>query len=201
MTASASGTGAHPVDRKIPNSIDKIHNGEYENWYWAQKPAAQEWMDDTKGFPAWVELTLPSAMPVGRVVVFSGVPWQWRGTLVDYELQYDKDGQWVTIQHITEPTKTFGVYSPPTRTTVDSFFADRWIFEQVFPPVTTSKIRLLVHDTTFGGGATSIVPEAGGQTGPHHIMLREVEIYGPTSDQASGTSPFPGAHPHLAARP
>ena len=38
------------------------------------------------------------------------------------------------------------------------------------------KIRLLVHDTTWGGGATEAVVKAGGQTGPHHIMLREVEI-------------------------
>jgi hypothetical protein len=181
VTAAASGTGAHPVDSKIPNGIDKIHNGEYENWYWAQTPEAQEWMDDTKGFPAWVELRLPSAMPVARVVVFCGVPWQWRGTFLDHELQYEKDGHWVSIQRITEPARTFGVYSPPTRTTVDSFFSDRWIFEHAFAPVTTQRIRLMVHDTTFGGGATSLVAEAGGQTGPHQITLREVEIYGPSA--------------------
>jgi hypothetical protein len=179
VTAAASGTGAHPADRKIPNSIEKIFNGEYENWYWAQNPPAQEWMDDSKQLPAWVELTLPKAAPVSRVVVFCGVPWQWRGTFVDHELQVDKGGQWVTVAHVKEPVKTFGVYSPPTRTTVDSFFADRWIFEHVFPPVTTQKVRLLVHEVTWGQGATSIVPEAGGQTGPHQITLREVEIYGP----------------------
>jgi hypothetical protein len=180
VTATASGSGMHPVDRKIPNDIAKIHNGEYENWYWAQNAAAHEWMDDTRGFPAWVELGLPSALPVARVVVFCGVPWQWRGTFLDHELQCEKDGQWVTIRRVQEPARTFGVYSPPTRTTVDSFFSDRWIFEHRFAPVTTRKIRLLVHDTTFGGGATSLVAEAGGQTGPHQITLREVEIYGPT---------------------
>ena len=188
VTAAASGTGLHPADKKIPNDISKIHNGDYENWYWAQKPAAQEWMDDTKGFPAWIELCLPSAMTVARVVVFCGVPWQWRGTFVDHELQYDKDGQWITLQRIQEPTKTFGVYSPPTRTTVDSFFSDRWIFEHAFAPVTTQKIRLLVHDTTYGGGATSLIPEAGGQAGPHQITLREVEIYGPAGGAAASTA-------------
>ena len=185
VTATSSGTGAHPADKKIPNEIAKIHNGEYENWYWAQKPAAQEWMDDTKGFPAWVKLRWPAALPVGRVVVFCGVPWQWRGTFVDHELQYEQDGQWITLRRVQEPTRTFGVYSPPTRTTVDSFFSDRWIFEHTFAPVTTRKIRLLVHDTTFGGGATRLVPEAGGQTGPHQITLREVEIYGPAAGTTS----------------
>ena len=177
VTITSSGTGQHPVDKKIPNNISKLNNGEYENWYWAQNAAAQEWMDDTKELPAWVEFKLPTPTTVSRVVIFSCPPWQWRGTLVDYELQYEKDGQWVTLQHVEEPLKTFGVYSPSTRTTVDSFFADRWIFEHSFAPVQTQKIRLLVHNTTFGGGATGIVPEAGGQTGPHHITLREVEIY------------------------
>ncbi|MCY3017894.1 MAG: NEW3 domain-containing protein [Planctomycetota bacterium] len=179
VTAAASGTGEHPVKSSIPNSITKITNGEYENWYWQQRDGDHPWMDNTKEFPAWVEVRLPAPTQVARVVVFAPVPWQWDGTLVDYELQYDKGGQWVTLDHVKEPLKTFGVYSPPTRTSVDSFFADRWVFEHQFAPVTTAKIRLLVHETTWGGGATSIVPEAGGQTGPHQVMLREVEIYGP----------------------
>ena len=45
-------------------------------------------------------------------------------------------------------------------------------------PVKTDRIRLLVHEATWGGGATEIVGKAGGQTGMHQIMLREVEIYG-----------------------
>jgi hypothetical protein len=61
---------------------------------------------------------------------------------------------------------------------VDSFFSDRWVFNHSFKPVKTQKIRLLVHNTTYGGGATEKVAEAGGQTGPHHVMLREIEVYG-----------------------
>jgi len=179
VTAAASGTGEHPVDKSIPNAITKIINGEYENWYWFQRPADHPWIDNTKEFPAWVEVRLSAPAQVSRVVVFAPVPWQWDGTLVDYALQYDKDGKWVTLDHIQEPLKTFGLYSPPTRTSVDSFFADRWVFAHQFAPVTTAKIRLLVNEVTWGGGATSIVPEAGGQTGPHQVMLREIEIYGP----------------------
>ena len=40
-----------------------------------------------------------------------------------------------------------------------------------------AKLRILVHDTTCGGGATKQVVEAGGQTGPHQLMLREIEVY------------------------
>ncbi len=56
-----------------------------------------------------------------------------------------------------------------------------------FPAVTTQKIRLLVHDTTWGGGATADIVPAGGQTGPHQITLREIEIY-----HSGGTAPAVG---------
>ena len=135
-------------------------------------------MDDTATFPAWVELRLPRAMTIGRVIVYCrAIPGSRMGTLLDYELQYDDHGQWKTIDHVREPTRTFKVYTPPTRTTVDSFFSDRWIFQHHFAPVTTEKIRLLVHDCTWGGGATKDVVDAGGQTGPHQVILREIEIY------------------------
>ena len=178
VTAAASGTGQHPVDKSIKNDIEKIHNGVLENWYWSQKKNDQPWMDDTKGFPAWVELRLPEPQDIARVIVYACPPWQWQGTLQDYELQYDDRGNWVTLEHVKEPLNTFSVLTPPTRTTVDSFFSDRWVFQHHFKPVKTAKIRLLVHNTTFGGGAMKMSDEAGGQTGPHQMNLREIEIYG-----------------------
>ena len=179
VIAKASGTGEHPADKSIKNDIAKIHNGVLENWYYTQQKESQPWMDNTKEFPAWVELDLPKPTPVERVVIYACPPWQWQGTLQDYELQYDDNGKWVTLEHVQEPLRTFAVFTPPNRTTVDSFFSDRWIFQHHFKPVTTQKIRIFVYNTTFGGGAMKISDEAGGQTGPHQIDLREIEIYGP----------------------
>ena len=135
-----------------------------------------------------MEIQLPAPTAVGRVVVFSAVPWQFDGTLVDYELQYDRDGRWVTLEHVREPPRTIGVFTPPTRTTVDSFFADRWVFEHRFTPVTTRKLRLLVHQATWGVGASRIVGEAGifvikGER--NFMVLREVEVYGPEPGPAA----------------
>lgn len=178
VKATASGSGVHPVDKKIPNDISKLTNGEFENWYYTQKPIAQPWMDDTHGFPAWVQLSFPQPTEIGRVIIYAPAPWQWQGTLVDYELQYDAAGKWITIEHVVEPLKTFKVLTAATRTKVDSFFSDRHIFQHQFKPITTTKIRLLVHNTTFGGGATEEAAKSGGQTGPHQIMLREIEVYG-----------------------
>lgn len=184
VVSRSSGTGLHPVDPSIPNSITKITNGILENDRWAITNVGRPWMDDTAGFPAWVELDLPVTRRVDRVVVYAFPCWQWDGTLVDYELQYDDNGQWVTVDHVQEPTKTFKIYTPTVRCTVDSFFSDRWIFVHQFTPVSTSKLRLLVHDCTWGGGATKDVVDAGGQTGPHHVVLREVEVYDSSGERA-----------------
>jgi len=160
------------------NVVSKLINGEQENWYYAQRPGEGPWMDNATTFPTWVEIRLPAQVTVARVIVYAAPPWQSQGTLLDYELQYERNGQWVTIEHVKESTRTLCVFTPPTHTTVDSFFSDRWIFQHQFPPVTTQKIRLLAHDCTWGGGATKEETEAGGQTGPHQVTLREVEIYG-----------------------
>lgn len=177
VTASSSGPTEHPVDKTIPNDIGKIINGELENWYWSQKKDAQPWMGNTEKFPAWVELRWPESTTIGRVLVYAAPPWQWQGSLLDYELQYDAGGRWATIERVKEPTQTFKIFTPTTRTSVDSFYSDRWIFQHSFAPVSTAKVRLLVHDVTWGGGATEDVGKAGGQTGPHQIMLREIEVY------------------------
>jgi hypothetical protein len=186
VTAVAANPPAPPknpndTNQKITaekNVVSKLINGEQENWYYAQRPGQAPWMDNAVAFPTWVEIRLPAPAAVARVVVYAAPPWQNQGTLLDYELQYERDGRWVTIERVKEPTRTLCVFTPPTRTSVDSFFSDRWIFQHEFPAVTTQKIRLLIHDCTWGGGATKEETEAGGQTGVHQVSLREVEIYG-----------------------
>ena len=113
------------------------------------------------------EVRIPQT--IGRVTVFAAPPWQGMGTLVDYELQYGRAGS-DTLDKVKEPTKTFKVYTPPVRCTVDSFFSDRWIFMHEFKPVTAQKIRLLINRVTNGGGATPLVQRsrrAGGRPADH----------------------------------
>jgi hypothetical protein len=200
VAIATSGTGAHPVEYNptIPNSTTKIINGIFENHYYLEDFDLNNkvWVDNTEvtpnvsHFPAWVQFTLPQPASVDRVVIFSGVPYQWDGTLLDYDLQYHDGTQWVTLQTVFEPTKTFSAYTPSCATIVDSFFSDRWVFQHSFPPVTTDKIRIFVRNVTWGGGATYAVREAGGWTGENHINLREVEIYGQTGVDAPNQPPI-----------
>ena len=180
VVALADGNGVNPVDPTIPNSIDKVHDGILQNWYYNFQPSTQPWMDNTPaGSQAWVELDLPSAQTIDHVVVRAPTPWQNQGAPLDYELQFqDASGRWVTIQHVQEDPKIFGVYTPGTATTVDSFYSERSIFIHNFAPIATSKIRLLVNQVTWGGGATKLAADAGGQTGPDQLTLQEIEVYG-----------------------
>jgi len=176
-TATASGDGLYPPNPTTPNSTSKIINGVLENWYWSQQPSAHPWMDDTPQFPAWVQVNFPSPQTINNVVIYAGVPWQLDGTLLDYDLQYLSNGQWVTLATVKEPTKAFQAYMPTNESRVDSYFSDRWIFQHNFPAVTTQSIRLWVRDTTWGGLPTELLAQSGGFSGPHHICLREIEVY------------------------
>lgn len=176
VTIQTNGAATHPGGASIPNSTAKLVNGKLENWYYNSDYA---WSTNVTTFPATVEITLPQAAEISEVILYAGVPWQTTSTLVDYELQYWNGTEWVLIERVTEPTKTWKVFTPPVRCTVDSFFSDRWIFEHQFTPVSTNKVRLVIHEATYGGGATQDVVDAGGQTGYHQAMLREIEIRRP----------------------
>ena len=167
---------------------DKLHNGQFENWYYSQIAGTGPWTDGGTWDKAQgaappvgslpVTLTLPAPRKIARVIVYAAPPWQSQSTLLDFELQYEAGGVWKTLRRVQEPTQTFPAYSPNNRTTVDSFFSDRWVFPLSFPPIATRRLRLLIHDATFGGGATQQVAVAGGQTGPRAATLREIEVYG-----------------------
>ena len=172
--------GPHPSDASILNPTTKVTNGEFENWWYIRSHESKVWVDGsypTPASPSWVEVNLQQPTTLDRVVVYSGSPWGWDGTLLDYDLQYDQGGQWVTLRTVQEPTRTYKFFTAVNRTTVDSYFSDRWVFSHSFPPVTTQKLRLWVRDVTYGGGATRDVDLAGGQTGLPIINLREVEAY------------------------
>jgi len=198
QTVSVVPIGYGPNLARLPGAVvdapgkaedrDKLHNGQFENWYYSQVSGTGPWTDGgawdkaqdaaPPQEPLFVTLTLPAAHRIARAVVYASPPWQSQSTLLDFEFQYDAGGVWKTLRRVHEPTRTFPVYTPNNRTTVDSFFSDRWVFPLSFPPVTTRRLRLLIHDATFGGGATKDVIVAGGQAGPRVATLREIEVYG-----------------------
>jgi fibronectin type 3 domain-containing protein len=173
------GAAATSSDQTDIQHIGKIISGVQENWYWDGDPVYGDLnYTDPNG---WVQITLPNQETISRVIVMAMPPWQLAGTLMDFELQYFNEisQQWVTLDHVVQQPETFGVFSPVTRTTVDSYFDNQSIFQESFAPVTTSAIRVVVHAVTYGGGATQLVPESGGQANPTPTLtLAQIEIFG-----------------------
>ncbi len=174
VQVSASQMGEQSAD----NDIAKVVNGVQENWYWNFQKNTTPWNVVGPTLPMTVDIQLPRLQTVRRVNVYAAPQWQLQSSLLDFDVQVDQNGVWRTVARVREPARTWKVWTPPTRTSVDSFFSDRWIFPTSFTPVQTDKIRLLIRDATFGGGATKIVNEAGGQSWDKKVvMLREVEVY------------------------
>jgi hypothetical protein len=177
VSAAASGATTHPIFTGVNNSIGKIINGQLESWYWTQAPDAHIWSANNASYPGWVEVRLPSAQSIDRVVIYAGVLWQADGSILDYQLQVDQGGQWVTVDSVKEPVNTFRTFNQANHTTVDSFYSERPVFTHSFAPVTTQKIRLLVNDVTWGGASNKELKDAGSQSGVYQLNLREIEVY------------------------
>lgn len=192
-TAAASGSSVHPINPGINNPPSKVINGKLDTWYWNQGNDDRIWESNNATYPAWFEVRLPAATQMDRVVVYAGIPWQWDGSILDYELQVEQGGQWVSIERIQEPVNTLRAYTQTNRTSVDSFYSERCIFTHSFAPVTTAKIRLLVNDVTWGGASNKDLKDAGAQGGEHQLNLREIEIYRSGVAVASNTAPVAAA--------
>jgi hypothetical protein len=150
-----------------------------ENWYW-NGDAPWGTIDDTDQ-GANIQITLPQQETLSQVTIFAMPPWQYQGTLMDFDLQYfdSSNGQWETLDHVVQQADTFGVFTPVDRTTVDSYFDNQYIFQNAFSPVTTQQIRLVINSVSYGGGATQLVPESGGQASPTPTLtISEVELFG-----------------------
>ena len=95
--------------------------------------------------------------------------------LLAYDLQWQDGETWKTIESVKRPM-------PPSEEarTADASRAiwmdDTNFFVHRFKPVTTSRLRLVVHDVTHGF-VPDAVSRAWGNAIPQKLMLREVELY------------------------
>ncbi|MGD0541215.1 MAG: PA14 domain-containing protein [Tepidisphaeraceae bacterium] len=175
MEAGVTITASNPN-----NGTQLLNNGVLEDWFWGQQPSDNAFiMSFDNSSPATIELDLPTAQEIDRVVLYTSVPWELSGSLLNFDLQYYVNGNWVTLQQVSNDPKTLGVYTPTLQTSVDSYYNDQSAFEMDFAPVTTSKIRLVINEATYGGAATQLAYAAGalGSASPT-VTLRELEVFG-----------------------
>jgi hypothetical protein len=160
------------------SGLDTLVNGQFENWYWAQKADDEPWNLQDPTWPVTIDLRLPSAQTVDAVVLYALSPWQKQGTLLAYDVQVAEGGRWRTVAVVREPSNTILARTAVTRTSLDSFFSDRATFVHRFKPIRTDWIRVIIRDATWGGSVDAEMGTHGGQGWGRELMLREIEAYG-----------------------
>lgn len=174
-THSSSGSGA---------GGPKTHDGLLRTWYFliSGDNVADEtapYLNDTASFPMWDAWTWGAPQTFDTVQVLCPPPWQGQGTLLDFDLQRWTGSTWATIETVTEPTRTVPWLSDNRdhECKAVSYFADRSTFQFEFAPITTTALRLLVRDATYGGSPDAVTLAAGGQAGPHKSCIRAFRVY------------------------
>jgi hypothetical protein len=162
-----------------------LSNGEIETYHDGNPKGGTDgkafWTGDmpnnSRTKPVILTASFKTPRTVSAVVLRGVRPDNAFSTLLDYELQGFDGKTWKAIERVKRPM-------PPSEdaVTADSTHAmwmdDTNFFVHRFAPVTVSKLRLVVRDTTRG-----FMPDdrtrAWGNVIPRKLMLREIEIYAP----------------------
>jgi sugar lactone lactonase YvrE len=177
-TFAFSATTAKGALELLNNGILETYHGGNPN---GDTNGAQIWTgdlpDDLRTNPQSLEITFPQPQTISRAV-FRGV----RAdnafcALLAYDLQYHDGTNWKTIETIDRPMPPWEEASTADATGV-IWMDDTNFFVHEFAPVTATRLRVQVRDTTRG-----FIPDdaalANGKQIPRKLMLREVELYAP----------------------
>ncbi len=171
----------------IDGALNTSFGGGTDGYYGQAIPSG-----GSKDDSIWVEMDFPFPQSIATVVVYAGIPWQIRSSLTDYDLQVEQQGQWITVEHVQEDPKTLPLFAQADQAWIESFYSERSIFVHSLPiPITTQKLRLVVHDASYGGGGSRVVCQHGGQcsgSSPddyHRVYIREIEAYGSAGASAN----------------
>ena len=113
VTALSSGDGNSPIGG-LSNDIAKTHDGKLQSHYVDTSAGGDVWYDNTPaGQPAWLELDLPQPQTIGNAVIYSALPYNEHGSLLDFQVQYlSSGGQWTTIDHVQVSPNVVGACHP-----------------------------------------------------------------------------------------
>ncbi|HEX8234709.1 MAG TPA: hypothetical protein VF600_02035, partial [Abditibacteriaceae bacterium] len=119
-------------------------------------------------------------------------------TLLDYDLLYLSNGQWLTLENARTSMPLSDSVSN-AQSLVNTWYQDTNLFVHQFAPVTTDKIRLIPRRTTYGLSPDELSADAMQKVwGGHHwpkLMLREVEVYEGTAAPEPTPTPAPTPTP------
>lgn len=169
-TASTGGT-----------NVARVNDGLWRSAYYSDTNAPDH-VDAphyNQTLPATIELAWGSAQTIDTVIVHAPTPWQFQCSLLDFDLQYWDGSAWIGISTATYvPTAIASVVSNERGgTRADSFFDHRHVFQFEFADITTTKVRLVVRDATYGSMPNAMTAGVSSLDGWKAATVTEIEVY------------------------
>ncbi len=168
-------------------NLPALNNGVW-NTYMAGGPyggtnAKGIFWGDLPTVPQYLTMQFATAQTIGEVVVAGLRADNGYCALLDYNLQYQKAGHWITIQRVrTELPASEWVRTPDC--IAATWYKDSNCYFNSFAPVATTALRLVVLRSTFGFAPDALANEAirrtwGGPGNKAKLCLRQIQIYAP----------------------
>ena len=143
-------------------------------------PHQNYWTGDLPDVPQYLTFRFAQPEQISHLIVYTVRADNPYCTLLDYDVQVLDGTNWKTIQRVRTPC-------PPSdaiqndETLATSWYLDENFIVNAFPTITTPALRLVVLRTTHGFITDGIAEAACSfQANSPHLMLRQVEIYGPS---------------------
>ncbi len=133
--------------------------------------------------PQYLTIRFPTRHRVGEMVVASLRADNGYCALLDYDVQYQKGGHWITLQRVRTPLPPSEWVKTPDCIAA-TWYQDSNCYLNAFTPVATRALRLVVLRSTFGFAPDKLANAAirrtwGGPGNQPSLCLRAIEIYGP----------------------
>jgi hypothetical protein len=165
--------------------VERLNDGVW-NTYQAGNPDGDTdgkklFIGDLTNTPATLTMRFPAPQTIGTVLTAGLHADNNFCALLDYDLQYERNGKWVTLKQVRTPVPPSDWAKTPG-CLANTWYLDNNCFLDSFDPVRTKALRWVVHRTTLGFAPDALANLAvrqngGGKGFTPRLYLREIEVY------------------------
>ena len=175
-----AGRAAFSYSGPTTSDFNLLTNGIFEAPH-PSNPNKEPWMGKLPAVPQTLQMQFPYPQTVEHLLVFTMRADNPYCSLLDYDLQYYDGKTWVTLEKVRAPVPPSEMVQTP-QCKASGWYLDENFYVHTFQPVTTDRLRLVVLRTTHGFMIDErAVQAAGWSANSPTLMLREIEVYGPSA--------------------
>jgi hypothetical protein len=168
---------------KYKGDLTQLTDGIFEAPH-PSNPHREVWSGELTTTPQTLEMTFPHPRTLSYLVIYTVRADNPYCALLDFDVEYHDGKDWRTVEEVRSPMPASNLVETP-QCRANTWYLDENCFAIHFAQeITTARLRLVVRRTTHGFMPDELaVKAAGWSANPPHLMLRDVEIYGPPPPQ------------------